>query len=436
VLIVNVNGLELSLETNNASELQSIVEACVTQALGCGAFPFGTLWSQYHHVDGLDVHAQNRLAFATFTRDFPMLPPPPVPPALSRADDYFAPPKSSREILAEERLKEELLEEAVAKLAAEAQAEKNQLKLEEGRQAVQSFDNEYGSDDDDDDKRGSSKDRSASKRRMTKRRENVTRMTMGVNAEQVLKMQITAAVTGVPTRKSSIDYVPPEPPQRRAGRLHLDAYDRVRVDEAPIIPSVNRSALSSLRPVSSVWPAPNSAVVESTKRSMNFVEFPAKQPTTPQAPAGAGALYLTSTGQFAIRSRSGSNNNTTGSAADVMAEQQPPVTSWSLGALRYPERRLKVTEDMRQAVELIEASRDADISVEWKGLTINSYMPCMGVYGHIKTPKKKRFGNAMAGAGMGDFGYSGDYNDDYAEAGDADDGLFGDDENDNNFEAQ
>jgi hypothetical protein len=380
---VNVNGLDLSLETHHANDLQSIAEACVTLTLAVGAFPFGSLWPSFRAIDGLDIHAQNRLSFYQFTQNFPMLPPSPVPPMLPRSSKYFAPPKSSREILAEERLKEELLEEAVAKLAAEAQAEKNQLKLEEGRQAVQSFENENGSDNSDDDKRGSSRDRdkAASKRRMTKRRDNVTRMTMGVNAEQILKMQITAAVCGVPTRKSRIDHVTPEPPLRRGGKLRLDTYDRVRIDDAPVLPLVARTDLATLRPVSCVWPGINSSAMDTVKRVMTFNDFPAQK--VPPIPTAAGhALYLNSAGQFAVRSAGG------GAVVDDPVER--PVTSWSSSTLKYGERRLKMTEGKEESQALIRCGQDIDTTVVWNGIIINAYLPCMGVYGHLKLGKKKK----------------------------------------------
>ena len=296
-----------------------------------------------------------------------------MPPVLCRAPNFFYPPRSSREILAEERMKEELLEEAVAKLAAEAQAEKNQMKLEEGRQAVHKFDKEYGSDNSDDEKhKDKHESRGTSNRRMTRRRDQNNRMTMGVNAEQVLKLQITASVCGVPSKKSRIEHTAPEPPQKSGGRLKMDAYDRARIEDTPVIEIAPVTDFSTLRPVSLIWPGMLSPVLSNFRLQLQAdAQAKFQQQQQQQQLLNEGLGHFHDSGDLYGRRES----------AEVTGQ-------WNIEARTYQNRYMEQENAKYDSIALIGMLPEP---YEPTGiLPVNDYYPCMGVLNHLQKKKKKQ----------------------------------------------
>ncbi len=172
---------------------------------------------------------------------------------------------------------------------------------------------------------------------------------MGINTEQILKNQITAAVSGVPTRKSRIDSVMPEAPRRKGGRIMLDAYDRVRVDEAPILAATVATDLRQLRPVSMMWPSPTSPTLDSVLQTLSDEGISCVQKWKSKNGAYKGAI--------------------------VNAVLESEKVGWN-DRVRLDSVVGAVTEIRRPDWNLSE--------VDMSGNGFTSYVPCMGVYRHIK----------------------------------------------------
>ena len=75
-------------------------------------------------------------AMKRYLHDIPILPTPPAMITITRCKDYFEPPKSRRQLLAEERAEEEARELSQARLASRLLMEKLQKEMERGRNAV------------------------------------------------------------------------------------------------------------------------------------------------------------------------------------------------------------------------------------------------------------------------------------------------------------
>ena len=232
VLRMVVNDLPLVLITPSAQDMQHLLDAFNAEMLSKGAFPHGTEGGN----DILDIgesftHAcEMKAVMHRFVKNFPMFPTPPVPLPLSLSKSYFAPPKSKRAILAEQRAEEERLEQEQARLAAETHAAKNMAHLEHGKQTLQQFMTD--DDDDDDDKVESSSQGGKVK---SKRRKRNTLLNMRENIDQQLPIMINAAVCGVSSRPPLVKLDIPPMPVRGVG-LRIDTmFGDSDVEKPPLL---------------------------------------------------------------------------------------------------------------------------------------------------------------------------------------------------------
>lgn len=304
LLEINVNGLKLLFEhdpsrhssaNNGLGDALSLIAEHSREALARGHFPCGSAQRFEDFVDasgGAAIQGEGSAweqeqirrghrALQAYLCHYSLLP---VPPAVSerslrRAFDTFAAPPSRREIMAQERNEEERMEQELAKLALEAQLEKAQQLLTEGREAVhrkrgvttagsagqkgtsgEEEDEEEDEEDEEDDE--PQNDNAHARKKKSARRKNRSVFTRHRGAEEVgLQIQrdrVTSMVCGVAPKESVFKerYIVPPQPTRQHDMVRFTSPDdpsnpSMAIAEERAIasrPTMGRKGASLLKP--------------------------------------------------------------------------------------------------------------------------------------------------------------------------------------------
>jgi hypothetical protein len=272
LLVFNVNGMDIALEGEKVHEILDTVDACCREALGRGYFPYGsdascvTLEAPTLAAHGPVAHAgrdateapmdedsvihltNSKRIFKTFLHTFPMLPRPPIPDVAARAAAGYIPtPKSQRDLFAKERAEEERAEHEISRAAAEAQLERNQRQIQQGRENMKKYQKadktaEEGEGSDASDAEEGTATRRQSALARNKRKNN--RSVFGeFNTTEELRAQlqqerISSLACGVSLRTNSkfCDFKIPVPPTRVGGTVKLvTSNDKKRTLRRPVI---------------------------------------------------------------------------------------------------------------------------------------------------------------------------------------------------------
>jgi hypothetical protein len=263
--VFNINGMDLALRGDKVHEILDMLDACCREALGRGFFPYGSdetrvpPGSQHQAPPGAAAGAaslaldedtavyqtNSKKIFKNFLHMFPMLPRPPIPETAARAEKGFiATPKSQRDLFAKERAEEERLEHEISRAAAEAQLERNQRHIEQGRENMKMYQkaNKTGEDGSD----GSDAEEGTATRRqsaLARKRKNNRSVFGDASSTEEIRMQlqqdrISSLACGV-SRKTSTkfgDYVIPAAPTRVGGAVKLvTSNDKKRSLRRPVI---------------------------------------------------------------------------------------------------------------------------------------------------------------------------------------------------------
>ena len=251
-IVLTINGdMTLRLVGTRASEQRRMLEQCSLEVLGRGIFPHGS-------EGGVDLPAPGEAMLAAhdtkeimrkFVRDFPILPIPPTPPALSAAPDYRDIPKSKIQAKLEEREESDRLERENAALARDKLEEKMKKERKELARGL-------GSDEDEEDEDDTAPDPDAEP------------------DETVLNALVSRAVCGVGRAGVYIRSIPPVP-VRRGGRLIMDSQVG-RVPDMPELAVLEVPHPSALPPVGTSWGSAADEPVAATPSRYSPMHSPKK----------------------------------------------------------------------------------------------------------------------------------------------------------------
>ncbi len=114
-----------------------MLRVCTIEKLGRGIFNHGSEGPNDLSDDKLESSVFNKPSifevneqFKHFSREFPLIPQPPIPPLLHKGKGYFEAPKSAVEILAEQKIAQEKLEFEENKKATEENLSNNLAEIE------------------------------------------------------------------------------------------------------------------------------------------------------------------------------------------------------------------------------------------------------------------------------------------------------------------
>lgn len=211
-----------------------------------------------HSIVPIIPYTDNKEILKRYLQEYPILPRPPVPLALIHHEipeshkfmGYFDPPKSRREVLAEERAEADRLEFELTRLAAEAVMERNQRNMEQGRENMKKYKADVVVAGDEEDDEGSDEgqpDRpcnrdSTTGNQVKKNRKNRSIFNQNKNTEeiraQILKERLNANVCGN-TQSTGIngrhkEYSTPFIPLRIGGTIAMEPAERRRVVHGPV----------------------------------------------------------------------------------------------------------------------------------------------------------------------------------------------------------
>jgi hypothetical protein len=338
-VVFDINGMTIAVKISRPSDLVRHIETCTLEALGRGDFPHGL-------EGGIDLvelgthlvpQSDPREAWKAFLRDLPILPTPPVPVTLLRGDVYVEAPKSRREIMAEERAEEERLEREQARLAAEAQIEKRQRLIEQGRKKI-SEDNDSDDENDPHASRRKSRKRLGSRRGTRNARGSYGGAVGGLLSQaEALQARIEAATCGVPEVHQmylahSTQRLVPHLPAKVGGIVKMDAHFYHKPAEKVVIKRTNAKHPWSLVPAAANW--------DSGKAT---------------ATAGPGAkMILLPKGQ----------SNPSSPTSALLAASKQPHSGWSSFTRKFKQRNDDQNEKVLDAQNLIATKKAPGYSGE------------------------------------------------------------------------
>ena len=232
-LLLNVNGMGISLVSPSAEEQLATLRTATLEALGRGVYPHGTEGGNdvLNVGEALAPQSDPKAILQSFVNLFPNMPVPPTPAAVVEAADFFELPKSRMTLMMEERADEELAELEQARLAGEARAEKLQQQREQGKLQMKQLEDEVDNDSNDD----SDSDSDAGGRlKRTSMRKSVepARQAAPMTWMKSCK-KIDAAVVGIPASRGKVSV--PGTPAKKGGKLKLDRLEKFKVVEKPIL---------------------------------------------------------------------------------------------------------------------------------------------------------------------------------------------------------
>lgn len=296
------------------------------------------------------------------------------------------------------------------------QAERQQMRLEQGRKDVKRFDKDgEGSDVSDDEKEKSSK------RNSRKIRRNSMNMSVNINAEKVLYTRVVASVSGVTSRKSRFNFSMPATPLHRGVMHQLDTQERPRAVVGPAQAPRDRDEDRPQPVVSYMWPAHLPPDIESLYKSMGGALVTENKDTGRSVPLSGGAVGhhgaaevhpVTSTSNAGTKAsgRSGramSPGSTPMNSAEVQATDDLPTGAtirssagpgWPEHTAHYVDRSNREIDQIIGGQLLIFESSSADVITCSTTAGSPPYFAVGGVYGKMPAManKKKRINGGIA----------------------------------------